>query len=82
MAVSPNRIDGHAHFVPPFWGVALPAHGGDPSGWTLPSWDADSHRRFMADNGIAAQARSSGPPRETYSKRCACRCSAKSLVLL
>ncbi|GAS93833.1 amidohydrolase 2 [Mycolicibacterium canariasense] len=53
MAASPNRIDVHTHFVPPFWGESLPEHGGDPSGWTLPSWDPDGHQRFMADNGIA-----------------------------
>lgn len=53
MVVSPKRIDVHTHYVPPFWGESLHEHGGDPSGWTLPSWDPDTHRRFMAENGIA-----------------------------
>lgn len=53
MVVSPKRIDVHTHYVPPFWGESLHEHGGDPSGWTLPSWDPDTHQRFMADNGIA-----------------------------
>ncbi|WP_210590568.1 hypothetical protein [Streptomyces sp. GESEQ-35] len=26
-----DRIDVHTHVVPPFWGKALPSHGGDPS---------------------------------------------------
>lgn len=48
-----ERIDVHTHVVPPFWGEALPAHGGDPSGWTLPAWNPDTHVEFMDQNQIA-----------------------------
>lgn len=41
------RIDVHTHLVPPFWGSALPSHGGDPSGWTLPKWTPEDHLRYM-----------------------------------
>ncbi|WP_225821677.1 amidohydrolase family protein [Streptomyces naphthomycinicus] len=37
------RIDVHTHVVPPFWGEALPSHGGDPSGWATPSWSPEAH---------------------------------------
>jgi 6-methylsalicylate decarboxylase len=47
-----QRIDVHTHLVPPFWGAALPDHGGDPSGWTLPSWTPEIHLEFMDRNGI------------------------------
>ncbi|OXI35798.1 2-hydroxy-1-naphthoic acid nonoxidative decarboxylase [Burkholderia aenigmatica] len=42
-----NRIDVHQHVVPPFWADALPAHGGDPSGWGSPAWSPDSAIAFM-----------------------------------
>lgn len=48
-----ERIDVHTHLVPAFWGEALPDNGGDPSGWTLPSWTPDAHLKFMDANGIA-----------------------------
>ncbi|WP_030013207.1 amidohydrolase family protein [Curtobacterium sp. S6] len=47
-----DRIDVHTHVIPPFWGEALPQHGGDPSGWNLPSWSPESALRFMDANGI------------------------------
>jgi 6-methylsalicylate decarboxylase len=53
MSASPQRIDVHTHFIPPFWGDTLPDHGGDPSGWTLPQWDPDTHLNFMSANQIA-----------------------------
>ncbi|MGU7783191.1 2-hydroxy-1-naphthoic acid nonoxidative decarboxylase [Burkholderia sp. PU8-34] len=42
-----NRIDVHQHVVPPFWADALPAHGGDPSGWGMPVWNPELARDFM-----------------------------------
>ncbi|MBY4801873.1 2-hydroxy-1-naphthoic acid nonoxidative decarboxylase [Burkholderia cepacia] len=42
-----NRIDVHQHVVPPFWAAALPAHGGDPSGWGSPTWSPESAIAFM-----------------------------------
>ncbi|WP_420211552.1 2-hydroxy-1-naphthoic acid nonoxidative decarboxylase [Burkholderia aenigmatica] len=42
-----NRIDVHQHVVPPFWADALPAHGGDPSGWGSPAWSPESAIAFM-----------------------------------
>ncbi|KFG95336.1 amidohydrolase [Burkholderia paludis] len=48
-----NRIDVHQHIVPPFWADALPAHGGDPSGWSCPAWSVDSALAFMDSVGTA-----------------------------
>ncbi|ORW10553.1 amidohydrolase family protein [Mycolicibacter longobardus] len=48
-----DRIDVHTHVIPPFWGEALPDHGGDPSGWTLPEWSPEAHLQLMDDNQIA-----------------------------
>ncbi|WP_028218119.1 amidohydrolase family protein [Paraburkholderia oxyphila] len=48
-----NRIDVHQHIVPPFWANALPAHGGDPSGWNCPAWSVDSALAFMDSLEIA-----------------------------
>ncbi|PRT55338.1 Decarboxylase yanB [Wickerhamiella sorbophila] len=42
-----TRIDVHTHVVPPFWGEALPTHGGDPSGWALPAWSPETALEFM-----------------------------------
>lgn len=42
-----QRIDVHQHVVPPFWVSALPAHGGDPSGWKSPAWSPQSALDFM-----------------------------------
>ncbi|WP_269751278.1 hypothetical protein [Mycolicibacterium baixiangningiae] len=53
MTPSAERIDVHTHVIPPFWGEALPGCGGDPSGWTLPSWSPDAHLNFMDRNQIA-----------------------------
>ncbi|MET9328048.1 amidohydrolase family protein [Tsukamurella sp. NPDC003166] len=57
-----NRIDVHTHLVPSFWGEALPAHGGDPSGWTTPPWSPDAHLSFMDANGIATSVLSLTAP--------------------
>ncbi|MEN7430675.1 amidohydrolase family protein [Chromobacterium sp. TRC.1.1.SA] len=48
-----QRIDVHQHVVPPFWAEALPAHGGDPSGWKSPEWSPQSAIAFMDSQGIA-----------------------------
>ncbi|AUH49615.1 amidohydrolase [Chromobacterium sp. ATCC 53434] len=48
-----QRIDVHQHVVPPFWAEALPAHGGDPSGWKSPEWSPQSAIAFMDGQGIA-----------------------------
>ncbi|MEO2217737.1 amidohydrolase family protein [Chromobacterium vaccinii] len=48
-----QRIDVHQHVVPPFWADALPAHGGDPSGWKSPEWSPQSAIAFMDNQGIA-----------------------------
>ncbi|WP_322048688.1 amidohydrolase family protein [Paraburkholderia sp. J67] len=48
-----NRIDVHQHIVPPFWADALPAHGGDPSGWKCPAWSVESALAFMDSQQIA-----------------------------
>ncbi|MFJ4192495.1 amidohydrolase family protein [Pseudomonas sp. NPDC089534] len=48
-----NRIDVHQHVIPPFWAEALPAHGGDPSGWGSPQWSPQSAIDFMDTQGIA-----------------------------
>jgi aminocarboxymuconate-semialdehyde decarboxylase len=53
VTASPERIDVHTYVIPPFWGEALRDHGGDPSGWTLPSWNPDIHLNFMDQNRIA-----------------------------
>jgi len=45
--MSRNRIDVHTHVIPPFWAEALPAHGGDPSGWKSPAWSPESAIDFM-----------------------------------
>jgi 6-methylsalicylate decarboxylase len=47
-----NRIDVHQHVVPPFWAEALPAHGGDPSGWSSPAWTPDQALAFMDSQQI------------------------------
>ncbi|MBU5411310.1 amidohydrolase family protein [Serratia ureilytica] len=56
------RIDVHTHLVPPFWGSALPSHGGDPSGWSLPKWTADDHLRYMDKQLIATSVLSLTAP--------------------
>jgi predicted TIM-barrel fold metal-dependent hydrolase len=48
-----DRIDVHQHVVPPFWAEALPAHGGDPSGWKTPDWSPDSALAFMDSQQIS-----------------------------
>ncbi|KVV21678.1 amidohydrolase [Burkholderia multivorans] len=48
-----KRIDVHQHIVPPFWADALPAHGGDSSGWSCPAWSVDSALAFMDSVEIA-----------------------------
>ena len=48
-----NRIDVHQHIVPQFWADALPAHGGDPSGWSCPAWSVESALAFMDSAQIA-----------------------------
>jgi predicted TIM-barrel fold metal-dependent hydrolase len=48
-----NRIDVHQHVVPPFWAGALPAHGGDPSGWNSPEWTPEDAIAFMDSQQIA-----------------------------
>lgn len=53
MTTPAERIDVHTHVIPPFWGEALPDHGGDPAGWMLPSWSPDIHLDFMDRNQIA-----------------------------
>lgn len=57
-----DRIDVHTHVVPPFWGEALADHGGDPSGWVLPTWSPEAHLRFMDDNQIATSVLSLTAP--------------------
>ena len=47
------RIDVHQHVVPPFWADALPANGGDPSGWYSPKWSPQSAIEFMDSQQIA-----------------------------
>ncbi len=51
--MSTGRIDVHQHVVPPFWAQALPAHGGDPSGWSSPAWTPENAIDFMDSQGIA-----------------------------
>ncbi|SEO92181.1 aminocarboxymuconate-semialdehyde decarboxylase [Luteibacter sp. UNC138MFCol5.1] len=48
-----NRIDVHQHVVPPFWSDALPAFGGDPSGWNSPAWSPEAAIAFMDSQQIA-----------------------------
>ncbi|MFF1746365.1 amidohydrolase family protein [Streptomyces mirabilis] len=57
-----DRIDVHTHVVPPFWGEALPSHGGDPSGWPTPKWSREAHLKFMDDNQIATSVLSLTAP--------------------
>ncbi|QND83216.1 2-amino-3-carboxymuconate 6-semialdehyde decarboxylase [Chromobacterium vaccinii] len=57
-----QRIDVHQHVVPPFWAEALPAHGGDPSGWKSPEWSPQSAIAFMDSQGIATGALSLTAP--------------------
>lgn len=57
-----SRIDVHTHVVPPFWGEALPGHGGDPSGWATPSWSPQAHLAFMDDQQVATSVLSLTAP--------------------
>ena len=45
--MSHDRIDVHTHVIPPVWGDALDAHGGDPSGWKSPEWTPQLCLDFM-----------------------------------
>ncbi|EYT82114.1 amidohydrolase [Streptomyces sp. Tu 6176] len=56
------RIDVHTHVVPPFWGEALPSHGGDPSGWATPQWSPEAHLAYMDDQRIATSVLSLTAP--------------------
>jgi predicted TIM-barrel fold metal-dependent hydrolase len=47
------RVDVHQHVVPPAYREALPAHGGDPSGWKIPDWSPEAALMFMDTLGIA-----------------------------
>jgi len=51
--INAARIDVHQHVVPPFWAEALPANGGDPSGWKSPQWTPASALEFMDSQQIA-----------------------------
>jgi len=73
-----ERIDVHHHLVPPFWGEALPSHGGDPSGWSTPAWSPDASLAFMDDQQIATAVLSltapgvtgwQGPARRNMARR-------------
>ncbi|MEU9370511.1 amidohydrolase family protein [Streptomyces avermitilis] len=57
-----DRIDVHTHVVPPFWGEALPSHGGDPSGWPIPKWSPEAHLKFMDGIQIATSVLSLTAP--------------------
>ncbi|MGW4494967.1 amidohydrolase family protein [Streptomyces sp. NPDC004376] len=57
-----DRIDVHTHVVPPFWGEALPSHGGDPSGWTTPAWSPEAHLAYMDEQQIATSVLSLTAP--------------------
>ncbi|MEW2131281.1 amidohydrolase family protein [Streptomyces sp. NPDC005435] len=57
-----DRIDVHTHVVPPFWGQALPSHGGDPSGWATPAWSPEAHLAYMDDQQIATSVLSLTAP--------------------
>jgi hypothetical protein len=56
-----HRIDVHQHVVPPFWAIALPDHGGDPSGprsgdpthSVLPQWSPELAIDLMDSQEIA-----------------------------
>ncbi|RZU37513.1 aminocarboxymuconate-semialdehyde decarboxylase [Streptomyces sp. BK022] len=56
------RVDVHTHVVPPFWGDALPSHGGDPSGWATPAWSPEAHLAYMDDQKIATSVLSLTAP--------------------
>lgn len=41
------RVDTHFHAVPPAYGEAVAAAGGDPSGFPTPQWTLDGAIQFM-----------------------------------
>jgi len=60
--MSSTRIDVHTHLIPPCWADALPAHGGDPSGWGAPKWSPEQLLAFMDDQPIATSVLSLTAP--------------------
>ncbi|OAA52997.1 Amidohydrolase 2 [Cordyceps fumosorosea ARSEF 2679] len=47
-----DRIDVHHHFVPDFYREVLMVSGGDPSGWEIPKWGADTEAAVEKQFGI------------------------------
>jgi hypothetical protein len=51
--MSSKRIDTHFHFVTESFTQAIAAAGGDPTGWNLPKWSAESAIAAMDTLGTA-----------------------------
>ena len=51
--MSSKRIDTHFHFVTESFTQAIAAAGGDPTGWNLPKWSAESAIAAMVTLGTA-----------------------------
>jgi 6-methylsalicylate decarboxylase len=51
--MSANRVDTHFHIVPEMFTHAIAAAGGDPSGWHVPAWSAESAISAMNTLGAA-----------------------------
>ncbi|KAI0973651.1 2-amino-3-carboxymuconate-6-semialdehyde decarboxylase [Xylaria arbuscula] len=50
---STSRIDTHIHVLTPSYTKALEESGGDPSGWSTPSWTFEQCLRFCATIGAS-----------------------------
>lgn len=52
MSSNNRRIDTHHHIVPVFYAEAIKETGGDPSGWSTPSWSEEFQKEAMSKLGI------------------------------
>lgn len=57
-----SKIDVHGHIVPPGFKLALERAGGDPSGWTIPDWHAESCLQSLDELGVSASVLSVTSP--------------------
>ncbi|OQN95393.1 hypothetical protein B0A48_18572 [Cryoendolithus antarcticus] len=48
-----GKIDVHHHVYPPAYTAAIKAHGGDPSGWYIPSWTVEADHAICREIGIS-----------------------------
>ncbi|KAF3941772.1 hypothetical protein ABW19_dt0203303 [Dactylella cylindrospora] len=53
-SIASLKFDVHHHFVPEFYAEALRENGGDPSGWTIPTWTVQASQQIMDQHRIGA----------------------------